>query len=122
MNERRVLLTNWTMVGRHGSVMHIRDLALGLLRAGHRPIVYAPELGDVANELMHVTVPVVSELGRIGQPPAIRGQPFQLPIDTLGRLSDPEQFGAIVVKAGRGSTAEPATGIVRDGPVPPTAP
>src|SRR5262245_43640756 len=23
--------------------------------------------------------------GRIGQPPAVRGQPFQLPIDTLGR-------------------------------------
>ena len=30
-----------------------------------------------------------------------RGQPFQLPVDTLGRLSDPEQFGSIVVKAGQ---------------------
>ena len=28
------------------------------------------------------------------------GQPFQLPIDTLGRLTDPEQFGDIIVKVG----------------------
>jgi Glycosyltransferase Family 4 len=69
MSKRRVLLTNWTMVGRHGSVMHIRDLALGLLRAGHRPLVYAPELGEVAGELMNATVPVLSDLGHIGEPP-----------------------------------------------------
>ena len=40
--------------------------------------------------------------GRIGQPPAARGQPFDLPIDTLGRLSTPEQFGDIIVKADLG--------------------
>ena len=28
------------------------------------------------------------------------GQPFQLPVDTVGRLTDPEQFESIVVKAG----------------------
>ena len=38
--------------------------------------------------------------GQIGQSPAPMGQPFQLPVDTLGRLTDPEQFEAIVVKAG----------------------
>jgi multidrug efflux pump len=37
--------------------------------------------------------------GQIGRPPASAGQTFQLPIDTLGRLSDPEQFGDIIVKA-----------------------
>lgn len=37
-------------------------------------------------------------IGRVGQPPVGRGQSFQLPIDTLGRLSDPEQFGKIIVK------------------------
>ena len=51
--------------------------------------------------------------GQIGQMPAPRVQPFQLPIDTLGRLTDPEQFGSIVVKAGPSDPAEPATGIVR---------
>src|ERR1700733_5638377 len=38
--------------------------------------------------------------GQIGQPPSSTsvGQPFQLPVDTLGRLTDPDQFGEIVVK------------------------
>ncbi|MGO8897804.1 MAG: efflux RND transporter permease subunit [Isosphaeraceae bacterium] len=36
--------------------------------------------------------------GRIGQPPAALGQSSQLPIDTLGRLTEPEQFRDIIVK------------------------
>src|SRR5205085_480532 len=36
--------------------------------------------------------------GRVGQPPSGRRQAFDLPLDTLGRLTDPEQFGDIVVK------------------------
>ena len=43
----------------------------------------------------------------------LQGQPFQLPIDTLGRLTDPEQFESIVVKATPGNRAEPSSGIVR---------
>ncbi len=44
--------------------------------------------------------------GQVGQPPAPRRQPFQLPIDTLGRLSLPEQFADIIVKtSGNGSAA-----------------
>src|SRR5438270_9568200 len=38
--------------------------------------------------------------GRVGQPPIDAGQSFQLPLDTLGRLATPEQFGDIIVKAG----------------------
>jgi multidrug efflux pump len=66
---------------------------------------------DVANSIRSENVDAPS--GRVGQPPASRGQPFQLPVDTLGRLSDPEQFGSIVVKANPISPDEPATGIVR---------
>ena len=36
--------------------------------------------------------------GQIGQPPAPNGQAFQLTINTLGRLSDPEQFAEIAIK------------------------
>ncbi|HVK14111.1 MAG TPA: multidrug efflux RND transporter permease subunit [Gemmataceae bacterium] len=41
--------------------------------------------------------------GQIGQPPAPTGQAFQYTINTLGRLSDPEQFGDMILKeeAGR---------------------
>ncbi len=41
--------------------------------------------------------------GQIGQPPAPNGQAFQYTINTLGRLSDPEQFSEMIIKeeAGR---------------------
>src|SRR5207253_3961937 len=41
--------------------------------------------------------------GQIGQAPVPRGQQFQLTINTLGRLTDPEQFGDIILKAAKGS-------------------
>ncbi|MHB1422379.1 MAG: efflux RND transporter permease subunit [Gemmataceae bacterium] len=41
--------------------------------------------------------------GQVGQPPVAPGQPFQLTIDTLGRLSEPEQFGDLIIKVGQGA-------------------
>jgi multidrug efflux pump len=38
--------------------------------------------------------------GQIGQQPVPKGQQFQLTINTLGRLVEPEQFGDIILKAG----------------------
>src|SRR5271167_1655212 len=46
--------------------------------------------------------------GRIGQPPASLGQSAQLPIDTLGRLTEPEQFGDIIVKVDPATTSKMA--------------
>ena len=37
-------------------------------------------------------------IGQVGQPTAPPGQMFQLPLNTLGRLVEPEQFGDIIVK------------------------
>jgi hydrophobe/amphiphile efflux-1 (HAE1) family protein len=55
--------------------------------------------------------------GQAGQPPIARGQAFQLPLDTLGRLRDPEQFGEIIIKVGNATRQRglgvPAPGIVR---------
>ncbi len=42
---------------------------------------------------------VQAALGRIGAAPVTRDQQFQLTIKTLGRLTTPEQFGAIVLRA-----------------------
>jgi multidrug efflux pump subunit AcrB len=36
--------------------------------------------------------------GQIGAPPISRGQAFQYNMTTLGRLSDPDQFGSMVIK------------------------
>jgi hydrophobe/amphiphile efflux-1 (HAE1) family protein len=50
--------------------------------------------------------------GQIGQEPVPSGQQFQLTINTLGRLVDPEQFADIIVKSGQGNAATfaPTTG------------
>jgi hydrophobe/amphiphile efflux-1 (HAE1) family protein len=41
--------------------------------------------------------------GMIGQPPVPTGQQFELTINTLGRLTTPEQFGDIILKAAQGN-------------------
>ncbi len=43
--------------------------------------------------------------GQIGQQPAPPGQQFQLTINTLGRLRNPEQFADIIIKVGQGGPA-----------------
>ena len=48
--------------------------------------------------------------GQIGQPPVPKGQQFQLIINTLGRLMEPEQFADIILKVGPGPPAGQAGG------------
>src|SRR5439155_13612866 len=38
--------------------------------------------------------------GSLGRPPVPQGQAFQYTLSTLGRLTDPQEFGDIVVKTG----------------------
>jgi multidrug efflux pump subunit AcrB len=56
---------------------------------------------DVVNAIRTQNVQVVS--GQIGQPPVPEGQQFQLTINSLGRLTDPEQFADIIIKSDSGS-------------------
>ncbi len=53
---------------------------------------------DVVNAIREQNVQVAA--GQIGEPPAPEGQAFQLTVNTLGRLSEVEQFEAIVIKTG----------------------
>ncbi|MBV8558377.1 MAG: efflux RND transporter permease subunit, partial [Planctomycetaceae bacterium] len=64
---------------------------------------------DVANAIRSQNLDAPA--GQVGQPPASTGQQFQLPIDTLGRLTDTEQFGAIIVKVGQGRTTPPSSAV-----------
>ncbi|MGA2255977.1 MAG: efflux RND transporter permease subunit, partial [Thermoguttaceae bacterium] len=48
--------------------------------------------------------------GQIGQQPVPKGQQFQLTINTLGRLTDPEQFANIILKSDLGSSQGASTG------------
>ena len=71
----RVLITNTSVAGRTGTEMYVRDLALGLLRRGHRPLIYSPRLGELARRLRAQTVPVVDDLRQItAAPDIIHGQ------------------------------------------------
>ena len=54
---------------------------------------------DVVTAISQQNVQIAA--GQIGQPPVPQGQQFQLTINTLGRLTDPEQFENIIVKAGQ---------------------
>jgi hydrophobe/amphiphile efflux-1 (HAE1) family protein len=66
---------------------------------------------DVANALREQNVQVAA--GQIGAPPAPSGQAFQYTINTLGRLSDPEEFGNIIVKRADGSKITRVKDIAR---------
>jgi multidrug efflux pump len=74
---------------------------------------------DVANAIR--TQNVDAPVGQVGEPPTRRGQFFQLPIDTVGRLNQGEQFGDIIVKVGGGrppqssSSTSPAPASVSSG-------
>ena len=71
MTALTILIVNATLASLAGTETYTRDLALGLLRKGHRPIVYAPELGYIAQELRRATVPVVDDLNLVGTKPDI---------------------------------------------------
>jgi hypothetical protein len=67
----KVLIANATLATLTGTETYVRDLALGLLHKGHTPIVYAPDLGSIAQELQRRTVPVVDNLNKVGTVPDI---------------------------------------------------
>ncbi|HEX8474621.1 MAG TPA: glycosyltransferase family 4 protein [Pyrinomonadaceae bacterium] len=71
MSGLRVLITNTTLATRTGTETYVRDLALGLLRRGHAPVVYSPETGEIARELRKATVPVVEDLGTLAVAPHV---------------------------------------------------
>ena len=56
---------------------------------------------DVVTAIVQQNLQVAA--GQIGQPPAPKGQQFQLAINTLGRLTTPEEFGDIILKAAQGN-------------------
>ncbi len=64
---------------------------------------------DVASAIRNQNIQAAA--GQVGRPPISVGQGFQFPIDTLGRLSTPEQFGNIIVKVGDRAPARPGLGV-----------
>ncbi|PYV38639.1 MAG: hypothetical protein DMG06_25235 [Acidobacteria bacterium] len=69
MNNMRVLITNLVMLGRSGTESHVRDLALGLSRRGHTPIVYSPRLGEPSLELRAAGIAVTDDMNSVWPAP-----------------------------------------------------
>jgi hypothetical protein len=70
-DQLTILLTNIWLVAPAGSEVVVRDIALGLLRRGHRPIVYTPAIGPFADELTHRGISVISDLRDLAEAPNI---------------------------------------------------
>ena len=69
-----VLITSLTLRYRMGVELYVRDLAIGLQRRGHSPVVFTPEPGPVGWELESRGIPVVTKLRQIrGRPDIIHG-------------------------------------------------
>ncbi len=71
MRPLTVLVTNFTLTGRTGTEIVVRDLALGLRARGHTPVVYTPHMGQLADVLLARTVSVVDDLARVAVTPDV---------------------------------------------------
>ena len=71
MSRLRILITISRLEGFTGTELFVRDIARGLIEAGHTPIVYSPRLGPLAAEIRKETVPVVDDLSQLSAAPDI---------------------------------------------------
>jgi len=62
----KILITNLQLSGRNGTEIVTRDLALGLRRLGHRPIILTQADGPIATELRGASIPVATNIAQIG--------------------------------------------------------
>lgn len=67
----KVLITNNTLGNRAGTELYVRDLATALLDRGHSPVAYSQHLGNVAEDLRKLSIPVISDLNRLTSAPDI---------------------------------------------------
>ena len=63
---------------------------------------------DVSNAIRSQNL--ATALGQLGQAPVPKGEFFEVPIDAVGRLAEPEQFGNIIVKVGTDRPAATGSG------------
>jgi hypothetical protein len=97
----RVLVTNIDLRHLTGTIVVVRDLALGLQRRGHNVTVYSPRLGEPAKELARQRITVVDTLDRLTVAPDVIHGHHNLPVMmALSRFIDTP---AIWVNHGRGA-------------------
>lgn len=71
MHRLRVLITNTRLSAHTGTELYVRELAHGLVAAGHTPLVYSPELGPVAHGLRAAGIDVVNSPEKLSTAPDV---------------------------------------------------
>ncbi|MHB1037862.1 MAG: efflux RND transporter permease subunit [Pirellulales bacterium] len=93
-----------------------RDYSIRVWLDPQKMASYGLNAGDVAIAIRRENLDLPA--GRIGQPPIGRGQPFDVPLDTLGRLATPDQFANIIVKVDQGLPPPTAAAAAAPAPMP----
>ncbi len=62
MSSLVVLIVNRSMHATSGTELYVRDLAIGLMRQNHRPVVFTPEPGSISDQLAAAGISVVSNV------------------------------------------------------------
>jgi hypothetical protein len=70
----RILLASWTLIERTGAELFQVELALALKRAGDTPLVWAANLGPLAQTLRRAGITVTDRLSDIEAPEIIQAQ------------------------------------------------
>jgi hypothetical protein len=84
-----VLITNAFIRDWSGSELYVRDVAIELIKRGHKPIVYSPRLGELAEFLRRKSIPVVNDLNSISvKPDLIHGQHHLETMTALSRFPE----------------------------------
>jgi len=89
MKELTVLITNHSLRERTGTEVYAFELARGLLALGHRPVLYSPRPGALAELIRRETVPVLDDLDGLDSPPdIIHGQHTDETVTALLRFPE----------------------------------
>lgn len=100
----RILITNTCLASWTGSELYARDIALQLFKRGHKPVLYSPRLGELAERLTACGIPVLSSLKTLeGIPDLIHGQHH---LETMTALAQFPGVPAIYFCHGRGPWEE----------------
>src|SRR5882672_7451230 len=102
----QLYLSNFAQINLYDPLLRVDGVSdigiLGQLQYSMRAWLDPQKLASRSMNALDVATAIGSQnlqaaAGRIGQPPSGGRQAFDLPIDTLGRLTEPDQFGDIVV-------------------------
>jgi hypothetical protein len=112
MPHLTVLVAHERLVERTGAELYAVEVAEGLLARGHRPVLFAPRLGALADAARAATLPVVNDLTRVDfVPDVVHGQSNRALLACLLRF--PGVPAVRVCHGAREEPAEPFPGIAR---------